>query len=207
VSLKAWDAFCSNDGDTTKAELLKQHIQSLRSHVKLLSEKDYQNLTGINSLDYVFLFMPIESAYGLAIQKDPDLLQYAFERNIIFVVPTTLLMSLRTVQNLWRLAQQNQNAQEIANKAGALYDKFVAFVEDLDDIGHKIEASKKSFDKAHNKLISGRGNLVKRAESLKELGAKTAKKQKSNILDSSRHDDALLANDELTAADGTKNDH
>jgi|TARA_B110000208_G_scaffold20840_1_gene26224 DNA recombination protein RmuC len=207
VSLKAWDAFCSNDDDTTKAELLKQHIQSLRSHVKLLSEKDYQNLTGINSLDYVFLFMPIESAYGLAIQKDPDLLQYAFERNIIFVVPTTLLMSLRTVQNLWRLAQQNQNAQEIANKAGALYDKFVAFVEDLDDIGHKIEASKKSFDKAHNKLISGRGNLVKRAESLKELGAKTAKKQKSNILDSSRHDDALLANDELTAADGTKNDH
>ncbi|HAG72965.1 MAG TPA: DNA recombination protein RmuC [Gammaproteobacteria bacterium] len=207
VSLKAWDAFCSKDDDTTKAELLKQHIQSLRSHVKLLSEKDYQNLTGVNSLDYVFLFMPIESAYGLAIQKDPDLLQYAFERNIIFVVPTTLLMSLRTVQNLWRLAQQNQNAQEIANKAGALYDKFVAFVEDLDDIGYKIEASKKSFDKAHNKLVSGRGNLVKRAESLKELGAKTAKKQKSNILDSSRQNDALLASDELTVADDTKNDY
>lgn len=201
VSLKAWDAYCSNDDETTKADLLKQHIQSVRSHVKLLSEKDYQNLTGVNSLDYVFLFMPIESAYGMAIQNDPELLQYAFERNIIFVVPTTLLMSLRTVQNLWRLAQQNQNAQEIANKAGALYDKFVAFVEDVDDIGHKIDASKKSFEKAHNKLVSGRGNLVRRAESLKELGAKTAKKQKSNILDSSREDETLLSSDEAESSD------
>lgn len=202
VSLKAWDAYCSSDDETTKADLLKQHILSVRSHVKLLSEKDYQNLTGVNSLDYVFLFMPIESAYGMAIQNDPELLQYAFERNIIFVVPTTLLMSLRTVQNLWRLAQQNQNAQEIANKAGALYDKFVAFVEDVDDIGHKIDSSKKSFEKAHNKLISGRGNLVRRAESLKELGAKTAKKQKSDILDSSREDEGLLKNDkELLGSD------
>jgi len=207
VSLKAWDAYCSNDEETTKADLLKQHIQSVRSHVKLLSEKDYQNLTGVNSLDYVFLFMPIESAYGLAIQNDPELLQYAFERNIIFVVPTTLLMSLRTVQNLWRLAQQNQNAQEIANKAGALYDKFVAFVEDIDDIGHKIDASKKSFDKAHNKLISGRGNLVKRAESLKELGAKTAKKQKSRILESSREDDALIGSEDTQSSDDFASHH
>lgn len=207
VSLKAWDAFCSNDDETTKADLLKQHIQSVRSHVKLLSEKDYQNLTGVNSLDYVFLFMPIESAYGMAIQNDPELLQYAFERNIIFVVPTTLLMSLRTVQNLWRLAQQNQNAQEIANKAGALYDKFVAFVEDVDDIGHKIDASKKSFEKAHNKLISGRGNLVRRAESLKELGAKTAKKQKSNVLESSREDEALISSDEAESPDDSTAHH
>jgi DNA recombination protein RmuC len=151
--------------------------------------------------------MPIESAYGLAIQNDPELLQYAFERNIIFVVPTTLLMSLRTVQNLWRLAQQNQNAQEIANKAGALYDKFVAFVEDIDDIGYKIDASKKSFDKAHNKLVSGRGNLVKRAESLKELGAKTAKKQKSRILESSREDEALIGSEETKSFDDSASHH
>ncbi|MFK7862751.1 MAG: DNA recombination protein RmuC [Pseudohongiellaceae bacterium] len=184
VSLKAWDAYCSSEDPKAKEELLKQHIQSMRSHVKLLSEKDYQNLIGINSLDYVFLFMPIEAAYGAAMQHDANLFQFAFERNIIFVVPTTLLTSLRTVQNLWRLAQQNQNAQEIANKAGALYDKFVAFVDDVDEIGSRIDASKKSFEKAHNKLTSGRGNLVRRAESLKKLGAKTAKKQKPELLES-----------------------
>lgn len=199
VSLKAWDAYCSTEEPTMKAELLKQHIQSIRSHVKLLAEKDYQKLIGINSLDYVFLFMPIEAAYGAAMQEDSELFQFAFERNIIFVVPTTLLTSLRTVQNLWRLAQQNQNAQEIASKAGALYDKFVAFVEDVDEIGNKIDASKKSFEKAHNKLISGRGNLVRRAESLKKLGAKTAKKQKSELLDSagvnSGDQEALPASD------------
>lgn len=193
VSLKAWDAYSSSEDPAVKAELLKQHIQSMRSHVKLLSEKDYQNLIGINSLDYVFLFMPIEAAYGAAMQQDAELFQYAFERNIIFVVPTTLLTSLRTVQNLWRLAQQNQNAQEIASKAGALYDKFVAFVEDVDEIGNKIDASKRSFEKAHNKLTSGRGNLVRRAESLKKLGAKTAKKQKSELLDSA---DAVSAEDD-----------
>jgi DNA recombination protein RmuC len=158
---------------------MKQHVASIRNHVNGLSSKDYQNLSGVNSLDYVFLFMPIEAAYTAAIQEDPNLFQYAFERNIIFVVPTTLLTSLKTVQNLWRLAQQNQNANEIAEKAGALYDKFVAFVEDLEEIGNRIDTSKKSYEKAHNKLVSGRGNLVRRAETLKELGAKTSKQLKA----------------------------
>jgi len=179
VSLKAWDEFCSSDDEAARTELLKAHIQSIRGHVKSLSGKDYQKLSGLNSLDYVFLFMPIEAAYSTAIQHDQELSHYAFERNIIFVGPTTLLTTLKTVQNLWRLAQQNQNANEIAERAGALYDKFVSFVEDLDEIGLKIDASKKSFDKAHNKLLSGRGNLIKRVESLKLLGAKTSKKHKS----------------------------
>ena len=126
--------------------------------------------------------MPIEAAYSAAIQQEPELFQFAFEKNIIFVVPTTLLTTLKTVQNLWRLAQQNKNANEIAEKAGALYDKFVNFVEDLDEVGSKIDSSKKSFEKAHNKLLSGRGNLVKRAEALRELGAKTSKKQKTELL-------------------------
>jgi DNA recombination protein RmuC len=182
VSLKAWDAYSSSDDERRKPELLKQHIQSIRLHVKTLSDKDYQNLAGVNSLDYVFLFMPIEAAYASAMQEDADLFQYAFERNIIFVVPTTLLTTLKTVQNLWRLAQQNQNAKEIAEKAGALYDKFVLFVEDLDEIGHRIDASRKSFDRAHNKLVSGRGNLIRRAETLKQLGAKTSKKHKAERL-------------------------
>ena len=183
VSLKAWDAFCSSDKGSEKDALLKQHIASIRQHVKTLSAKDYQNLTGLNSLDYVFLFMPVEAAYSAAVQMDRELFQYAFERNIIFVVPSTLLTTLRTVQNLWRLAQQNQNANEIADRAGALYDKFVAFVDDLEEVGGRIDATRKSFEKARNKLVSGRGNLVRRAEALRELGAKTSKKQNTKLVD------------------------
>ena len=183
VSLKAWDAFCSSDKGSDRDVLLKQHIASIRQHVKTLSAKDYQNLTGLNSLDYVFLFMPVEAAYSAAVQMDRELFQYAFDRNIIFVVPSTLLTTLRTVQNLWRLAQQNQNANEIADRAGALYDKFVAFVDDLEEVGGRIDATRKSFEKARNKLVSGRGNLVKRAEALRQLGAKTSKKQNTKLVD------------------------
>lgn len=190
VSLKAWDAYSAAEEESIKEEALKQHIVSIRNHVKLLSSKDYQNLVGVNSLDYVFLFMPIEASYSAALQEDPELFQFAFERNIIFVVPTTLLTTLKTVQNLWRLAQQNKNANEIAERAGALYDKFVAFVDNLDEVGERIDASKKSFEKAHNKLLSGRGNLVKRAESLKQLGAKTSKKQKAENLSSALDDES-----------------
>ena len=151
----------------------------------------------IRDRDYVFLFMPIEAAYSAAIQNDPELNHYAFERNIIFVGPTTLLTTLKTVQNLWRLSQQNQNANKIAEQAGSLYDKFVAFVNDLDEVGQRIDASKKSFEKAHNKLLSGRGNLVKRAESLKQLGARASKRHKSEVLDSAMQSDA----DTLTPPD------
>ena len=188
VSLTAWDALCSCDESGLREELLKQHVASIRQHVKSLSGKDYQKLAGINSLDYVFLFMPIEAAYSAAMQADKDLFQFAFEKNIIFVVPTTLLTTLKTVQNLWRLAQQNQNANEIADRAGALYDKFVAFVDDLDEIGHRIDATRKSFDKAQIKLVSGRGNLIRRAEHLKELGAKTSKKQKTGLIEAGSAD-------------------
>lgn len=188
VSLKAWDAYCSVESAEEKADALKQHTQSIRTHVNSLSSKDYQQLGGVNSLDYVFLFMPIEAAYTAAAQEDRELVQYAFDRNIIIVVPTTLLTTLRTVQNLWRLAQQNQNATEIAKQAGALYDKFVNFVDDLDEIGQRIDASRKSFDKAQNKLVSGRGNLIRRVENLRELGAKTSKKQKSPLLEQSLED-------------------
>ena len=189
VSLKAWDAFCSSEDEENKADFLKQHVQSVRLHVKNLSGKGYQNLVGVNSLDYVLLFMPIEAAYSVVIQLDPELNQHAFERNIIFVGPTTLLTTLKTVHNLWRLVQQNQNANEIAKQAGNLYDKFVAFVGDLDEVGQRIDASKKSFDKAHNKLLSGRGNLIKRVENLKQLGAKTSKKHKTEVLGSAIESD------------------
>ena len=198
VSLKAWDAYCSADDADEKAGFLKQHVQSVRSHVKGLSGKDYQNLAGISTLDYVLLFMPIDAAYSVAIQNDPGLSQYAFEKNIVFVSPTMLLTTLKLAQNLWRLDQQNRNAVEIAEKAGALYDKFVNFVTDLEDVGATIDSSKKSYDKAHNKLQSGTGNLIRRVEDLKTLGAKTSKKLEHEALATDIEEDA--PNKELEAA-------
>lgn len=206
VSLKAWDEFCSSDDNATRAELLKQHTQSLRLHVRGLANKDYQNLPGINSLDYVFLFMPIEAAYSEAVRHDPDLFQFAFERNIIFVVPSTLLTTLKTVQNLWRLAQQSKNANEIAERAGLLYDKFVSFVADLEEVGQRIDASRKSYDKAFNKLQSGRGNLIRRVEVLKELGARTSKKQKRELLVNAAEDDDDEALPKVDADAGADDD-
>jgi DNA recombination protein RmuC len=179
VSLTAYERYCSADGDgdggTERADALKLHIQSLRQHIKQLSEKDYHKLDGVRTLDFVFLFVPIEAAFSLGVQQDNDLYLDAFDKNIVMVAPSTLLATLRTIQNIWRYEQQNKNAQEIANKAGDLYDKFVNFVSDLEDVGTRLGTLQKSYDKAHNKLISGRGSLVGRAEVIKGLGAKVSK--------------------------------
>lgn len=182
VSLKAYESFCSENDQVRRAELLQQHVQSVRSHVKTLSGKDYQNLMTINSLDFVLLFMPVEAAFSVAVQHDGGLFTDAFEKNIILVGPSTLLATLRTIQNIWRYEQQSQNAIEIANSAGALYDKFVAFVADIEEIGGRIDATQKSFDKAHNKLVSGKGNLITRIEKLKQLGARASKKHTDHVL-------------------------
>lgn len=177
VSLTAYERYCSaaDDAGTERADALKLHIQSLRQHIKQLSEKDYQKLDGVRTLDFVFLFVPIEAAFSLGVQQDNDLYLDAFDKNIVMVAPSTLLATLRTIQNIWRYEQQNKNAQEIANKAGDLYDKFVNFVSDLEDVGTRLGTLQKSYDKAHNKLISGRGSLVGRAELIKGLGAKVSK--------------------------------
>ena len=207
VSLKAWDEYCSTDDEAKRQELLKQHIQSLRLHVKNLAGKDYQNLTGLNSLDYVCLFMPIEAAYAEAARHDSELLTYAFERNIVFVVPSTLLAILKTVQNLWRLAQQSQNATEIAKRAGDLYDKFVAFVGDLEEVGTRLDATQKTYDKAFNKLKSGRGNLIGRVETLKKLGARTSKQLDQDLVGHAEESDPdQLAGPEPDESDGVDND-
>ena len=131
VSLTAYERYCSSDDDTERAESLKLHIQSLRSHIKQLGDKDYHNLDGVKTLDFVLLFVPIEAAFSLAVQTNDDLFSDAFDKNIVMVAPSTLLATLRTIQNIWRYEQQNKNAQEIASRAGALYDKFVSFVSDL----------------------------------------------------------------------------
>jgi DNA recombination protein RmuC len=195
VSLKAWEAYTSAESPEDKAAHIKAHVQSVRAHVRGLSSKNYQNLIGVNTLDYVFLFMPIEAAYSIAIQEDPDINHDAFEKNVIFVGPTTLLTTLKTVQTLWRFEQQNQNAKQIAEAAGKLYDKFVAFSEDIEDLGKKIKATNESYDKAHNKLKSGRGNLISRTEKLRLLGAKTAKQHKQEVLQEALADEIAADSD------------
>jgi len=189
VSLKAYEQYCSSEDGSERAQFLRQHIQSIRQHVKGLSDKEYHNLADLKSLDFVLLFMPVEAAFTAAVQNDDALFSEAFEKNIMLVGPSTLLATLRTIQNIWRHENQNRNALEIAQRAGRLYDKFVAFVQDLEDIGTKIDASQASYDRAHNKLTSGRGNLINRVETLKKLGARASKQHQERLLASSIDDE------------------
>jgi DNA recombination protein RmuC len=175
VSLTAYEGYSSATDEETRATLLKQHIQSIRGHIKGLSEKNYQNLGSVQSLNFVLLFLPVEPAFTLAIHVDDRLFIEAFEQNIVLVGPSTLLTTLRTIKNSWQNEDRNRNALEIATQAGALYDKFVAFTEDVDRIGERLSQTQKAYDDAHNKLASGRGNLMARAEKLRKLGAKTTK--------------------------------
>ncbi|WP_373416384.1 DNA recombination protein RmuC [Pseudomonas sp. ABC1] len=176
VSLNAYQAFIQAEDDTQRAAALKQHVLSLRNHLKGLSFKDYQQLEGLQSLDFVLLFVPVESAFAAALQAEPTLVQEAYAGNIVIVSPTTLLATLRVIENLWRQERQNQNAREIAEKAGALYDKFSAFIQDLDEVGNRLQQLDKAYQAARGKLAEGRGNLVNRAEQLRHLGARASKR-------------------------------
>jgi len=175
VSLVDYERYFHAEDEETKAQCLRQHLASLRAHIKGLSGKDYESLEGVNSLDFVLIFVPVEAAFVLALDHDPEMMRDAYDRGIILVSPTTLMVTLRTIKNLWRYADQNRNAQLIADKAGALYDQFVGYVEALDDVGKHLVKSKDAWDTARKRLTSGRGNLVKRTEELKKLGAKTKK--------------------------------
>jgi DNA recombination protein RmuC len=157
-------------------------LASFKAHIKGLSGKDYENLEGVNSLDFVLIFVPVESAFMLALDQDPEMMRDAYDRGIILVSPSTLMVTLRTIKNLWRYADQNRNAQRIADKAGSLYDQFVLYIEALDDVGRHLDKSKDAWDTAHKRLSAGRGNLVKRTEELKKLGAKTKKSLPENLL-------------------------
>ncbi|WAB95552.1 DNA recombination protein RmuC [Pseudomonas citronellolis] len=175
VSLTAYQQFVASDDEVIRQQALKQHVLSLRNHVKGLSGKDYRRLEGLHSLDFVLLFMPVEAAFSVALQAEPNLFQEAFERNIVIVSPTTLLATLRVIDSLWRQERQTQNAREIAERAGALYDKFVLFVQDLDEMGSRLQQLDKAYAAARNKLCEGRGNLISRAEQVKLLGARASK--------------------------------
>ncbi len=176
VSLAAYEKFASSDDDAEAESAIKQHIASLRAHVKGLSAKNYQQIHGDRSPDFVLLFIPIEPAFGLALQSDPNLYYEAFDRNIVIVSPSTLLATLATIDSVWKQEYQNKNALEIAQRGGALYDKFVLFVESMEQIGDRIQQTQKSYEEARTRLSEGSGNLVRQAEMLKELGAKASKK-------------------------------
>jgi DNA recombination protein RmuC len=175
VSLTAYTRYHAAATEVEQAEYLKQHIVSIQGHIKLLSDKRYQLLIGLNSLDFVILFLPIEAALTTALQQDPSLFTDALEKNIVLVTPSSLFTTLRVIENMWRYEKQNKNAEAIAKSAGALYDKFVNFVGDLEKIGKNIEATQKSYEDAFKKLSTGNGNLIRSTEKIKELGAKTSK--------------------------------
>ncbi|MEN0105416.1 MAG: DNA recombination protein RmuC [Pseudomonas sp.] len=183
VSLTAYQQYVVAENDGLRQQALKQHVLSLRSHLKGLSLKDYQRLEGLHSLDFVLLFVPIEAAFAAALQADPGLFQEAFEQNIVIVSPTTLLATLRVIDSLWRQERQSQNAREIAERAGALYDKFVAFIVDLDEVGSRLGQLDKAYAAARNKLADGRGNIISRVENLKLLGARASKSLPSELLE------------------------
>lgn len=181
LSLVAYQRYCQAELPEERELAMQNHIQALRTHIRQLSEKNYQQLTG-HTLDFVLLFMPVESAFSMAIQYDASLYDEALAKNVVLVTPTTLIAILRTISNIWRIEQQNNNAQQIAEQAGDMYDKFVAFVDDLQGIGTKLSATQKAYDNAMIKLHTGKGNLIKRADDLRSLGAKTSKKLKNVTL-------------------------
>jgi DNA recombination protein RmuC len=183
VSLTAYEAYCSNDEKAVKERSLSEHINSIRRHIKGLSPKDYQNLYGLQSLDFVLMFIPIEPAFALAVQNDASLFYDAFEKNIVIVSPSTLLATLRTISSIWKQEKQNRNALEIAKKGGELYDKLVGFVDDLVEVGTRMKKAGESYESAMKKLTEGRGTIISKAENLKQLGAKSTKTIDPRIVD------------------------
>jgi DNA recombination protein RmuC len=183
VSLIAYERFAGAENVDEQQKHLKQHLASIKAHVKGLSDKNYQSLYGIDGLDFVLLFVPIEGAFSVAVQADSNLFQEAFERNVVIVSTSTLLATLRTIASIWKQEKQTQNALEIARQAGNLYEKFVGFSEDLLTLGKQMNTTKGTYESAMNKLVDGRGNLISRVENLRKLGVSTTKSIDQKLLD------------------------
>jgi len=183
VSLIAYEKAVNAYSDEERIKRIKEHIISLKTHCKGLSEKHYQSARHLNSPDFVLLFMPVESSFSLAIQEDQDIFSYAWDMKVVLVSPSTLLATLRTIASIWQQENQTRNAIEIARQGGALYDKFVGFISDMEKMGKSISATQNNFNDAMNKLHTGNGNLVSRVESIKKLGAKTTKELPKLMLD------------------------
>jgi len=191
VSLTAYARYFDTDDEDERKSNLQKHMLSINGHIKLLAEKNYQNLYDINQPDYVMMFVANEPALTLALREDPGLYERALENNVVLVSTSTLMATLRTISYIWKQDLQNKNAIEIATQAGSLYDKFTAFTEDLVKVGRNIEQTQGSYRDAMKKLSEGRGNLVRRAEKLRELGAKASKQMDQRLIERSED-----ANDE-----------
>jgi DNA recombination protein RmuC len=191
VSLSHYDAYCAADDEIARELALKQHIASMRAHIRDLWQKNYQALYGLNSLDFTVMFVPIEPAFMLALAHDGSLWQEAWSKNVLLVSRTTLLFVLRTVAHLWRQEQQTRNVQEIVRRGGELYDKLAAFAKDLQDVGRSLDAARSSYDEAQKKLATGRGNAIRQAELLKGLGVRPAKTMPAALVDQAMEGEPL----------------
>lgn len=183
VSLLAYERLVTGETDEERELQLKQHLISIKTHIQGLSGKNYHELYQINSPDFVLLFIPIESSFGIAVQKDAELFNYAWDRKVVIVSPSTLLATLRTIASIWKQERQNRNVLEIARLSGNMYDKFVGFLTDMEGIGRNLKLSQDAYDKAINKLSTGTGNLSNTSEKIKKLGAKATKQIDTKFLD------------------------
>ena len=175
VSLVAYERFVNAEDEALKKEALREHIASISAHIKELANKEYEKLQGVNTLDFVLLFMPIEGAFLLALEEDGEFFKRAYESQILVVSPSTLLVTLRTIEHIWRTQRQEEHAKQIAKEAEAMYDKLVLFVEEMQNIEAHLDKAHAAYDKAMNRLSSGKGNVIKRAQNMKELGLKPKK--------------------------------
>lgn len=183
VSLVSWEKYVNSDDEDRRAAHLTALLQAIREHINSLSKKNYAELSGIQSLDFVLMFMPIEAAFSTVFEHDDNLFGEALSKNIIIVTPTTLLATLRTVENIWQFEHQSKNSLEIARRAGIMYDKFRGFMEEMEKIGKQLATCHSTYDGALMKLTQGRGNLIAQAEQLKELGVQVKKDMPSSITD------------------------
>jgi DNA recombination protein RmuC len=196
VSLVAWTRYQACEGDEAgQAAALDEHILSIRQHIKGLGEKRYAEIPELNSLDFVLMFMPIESALIAALQADPELAGFALRNKVALLSPTNFLATMRTVGSVWSVHKQNNNAQEIASRAGLLYDKFAGFVENLQQVGSRLQQAQASYDSAFSQLSTGSGNLLRQTEQLRELGARNSKQLDRKLLEEQQDEGSDLAPD------------
>jgi DNA recombination protein RmuC len=204
VTLVAYERYCNAATDSERETALRQHIAAVRAHIDGLSLKQYENLPGVRSLDFVLIFIPIEAAFLAAFEHDAAVFREAYEKNIIVVSPTTLLATLRTVQTIWRYERQNANADAIARQAGALHDQFALLLQSLQEIGKYLNKSRDAYEQTLDRFSRGRGNLVKRVSDLAKLGAKTKRALPSELLDQSEDMSDLLPHDSSAIDDENK---
>lgn len=188
MSLVSYERYFNSDDAQVREQAINEHVISLRNHIKGLGQKDYQRLHGLKSLDYVLMFIPIEPAFLLALEHDPSLVNFALEQNIMLVSPTNLLVALRTINNIWRYEYQNQHAQTIAKQAGRIYDKLCGYLEDMEKLGRALDNAEKTYHSAMNKLTSGKGNLVRQAHLMQQLGVDTSKQLDKTLLEKALND-------------------